>query len=86
MAKWDIKDGFWRLDGQNSEEWNFAYVLLQPPLELVQIVVPTSLQKWDGSNLHLIFVQQQRRAETLRHNTAKQHLEVYENISLINMF
>jgi hypothetical protein len=30
MAKWDIKDGFWRLDGQDSEEWNFAYVLPQP--------------------------------------------------------
>jgi hypothetical protein len=44
MAKWDIKDGFWRLNGQNSEEWNFAYVLSQPPLEPVQIVVPTSLQ------------------------------------------
>jgi hypothetical protein len=27
MAKWDVKDGFWRLDGQDGEEWNFAYVL-----------------------------------------------------------
>jgi hypothetical protein len=44
MAKWNIKDGFWRLDGQDGEEWNFAYVLPQPPLEPVQIVVPTSLQ------------------------------------------
>jgi hypothetical protein len=44
MAKWDIKDGFWRLDGQDGEEWNFAYVLRQPPSEPVQIVVPTSLQ------------------------------------------
>lgn len=27
MAKWDIKDGFWRLDCEDGEEWNFAYVL-----------------------------------------------------------
>ncbi len=32
------------MDGQDGEEWNFAYVLTQPPLEPVQIVVPTSLQ------------------------------------------
>ncbi len=30
MTKWDVKDGFWRLDGQDGEEWNFAYVLPQP--------------------------------------------------------
>jgi hypothetical protein len=44
MATWVVKDGFWRLDRQDGEEWNFAYVLLQPPLEPVRIVVPTSLQ------------------------------------------
>ena len=27
MAKWDIKDGFWRLNCELGEEWNFAYVL-----------------------------------------------------------
>jgi hypothetical protein len=27
MAKWDIKDGFWRMDCEEGEEWNFAYVL-----------------------------------------------------------
>jgi hypothetical protein len=27
MAKYDIKDGFWRLDCQEGEEWNFSYVL-----------------------------------------------------------
>jgi hypothetical protein len=47
MAKWEVKDGFWRLDGQDGEEWNFAYVLPQPPLEPVRIAVPTSLQmRW----------------------------------------
>ena len=24
MAKWDIKDGFWRMDCADGEEWNFA--------------------------------------------------------------
>ncbi len=44
MAKWDIKDGFWRLDCKEGQEWNFAYVLPQPPGEPIRIVVPTSLQ------------------------------------------
>ena len=44
MAKWDIKDGFWRLDCQQGEEWNFAYVLPQPPGSPPKLVVPTSLQ------------------------------------------
>ena len=29
MAKWDIKDGFWRIDCCEGEEWNFSYVLPQ---------------------------------------------------------
>ena len=44
MAKWDIKDGFWRLDCQAGEEWNFAYVLPQEEGCPVKLVVPTSLQ------------------------------------------
>ncbi len=44
MAKWDVKDGFWRLDCQDGEEYNFAYVLPQPPSEPITLVIPTSLQ------------------------------------------
>lgn len=44
MAKFDIKDGFWRLDCKEGEEWNFAYVLPQPEGEPIRLVVPTSLQ------------------------------------------
>jgi hypothetical protein len=44
MAKFDIKDGFWRLDCQEGEQWNFAYVLPQKEGEPVRLVVPTSLQ------------------------------------------
>lgn len=44
MAKFDIKDGFWRLDCQEGEEWNFAYVLPQHEGEPTRLVVPTSLQ------------------------------------------
>ena len=31
QAKWDIKDGFWRLDCKEGEEWNACYVLTQKP-------------------------------------------------------
>ena len=44
MAKWDIKDGFWRLDCRDGEEWNFVYVLPQREGKPVRLVVPTSLQ------------------------------------------
>ena len=45
MAKWDIKDGFWRLDCKAGEEWNFAYVLPSSfGSDDIQLVVPTSLQ------------------------------------------
>jgi hypothetical protein len=44
MAKWDMKDGFWRMDCAKGEEWNFAYVLPQPEGEPIKLVVSTSLQ------------------------------------------
>ena len=45
MAKWDIKDGFWRLDCEQGEEWNFAYVLPSSVgTDDICLVVPTSLQ------------------------------------------
>jgi hypothetical protein len=44
MAKYDIKDGFWRLDCAEGEEWNFAYVLPQHYGDPTRLVVPTSLQ------------------------------------------
>jgi hypothetical protein len=43
-AKYNIKDGFWRLDCKQGEEWNFAYVRPREPGEQVLLVVPTSLQ------------------------------------------
>lgn len=44
MAKFDIKDGFWQLNCQDGEEWNFAYVLPQRNREPTRLVVPTLLQ------------------------------------------
>ncbi len=44
MAKWDIKDGFWRMDCKAGEEYNFAYVLPQEKGKPIRLVVPTSLQ------------------------------------------
>jgi hypothetical protein len=53
MAKWDIKDGFWRMDCAEGEEWNFAYVLPQLEGEPIKLVVPTSLQMgWVESPPH----------------------------------
>ena len=43
-AKWDIKDGFWRMGGEEGQEYNFAYVLPQPPGCPTTLVIPTSLQ------------------------------------------
>jgi hypothetical protein len=44
MAKWDIKDGFWRMDAEEGAKWNFAYVLPQSPGSPSYLMVPTSLQ------------------------------------------
>jgi hypothetical protein len=44
MAKWDIKDGFWRMYCAEGEEYNFAYVLPQEEGKPVTLVVPTTLQ------------------------------------------
>ncbi len=42
MAKWDVKDGFWRMMCEDKEEWNFAYVLPQRKGEPIKLVMPTS--------------------------------------------
>ena len=43
MTKNDIKDGFWRLDCQEGEEYICAYILLQTPDQPIKSVVPSSL-------------------------------------------
>ena len=42
--KFDVKDGFWRMNVKKGQEWNFCYVLPQKDGEPVRIVCPTSLQ------------------------------------------
>ena len=44
QSKWDIKDGFWRLDCKEGEEWNFCCVLPHNPGMPKKLVVPKSLQ------------------------------------------
>lgn len=44
MAKFDIKDGFWRLVCEEGEEWNFTYMLPQEEGAKPVLVVPNSLQ------------------------------------------
>jgi hypothetical protein len=47
MAKWDTRDGFWRLDTEDGVKWNFVYVLPQHPGQLCYFMVLTSLQmRW----------------------------------------
>ena len=43
QAKWDIKDGFWRLDCREGEEWNFCYVVPQKRGMPIKMMVPTLL-------------------------------------------
>jgi hypothetical protein len=44
MAKWDLKNGFWRMDCQAGKEYNFAYVLPQVVGMPITLVIPTLLQ------------------------------------------
>ncbi len=44
MAKWDIKNGFWKMDAEEGAEWNFLYVLPQHLGQPSYLVVPTLLQ------------------------------------------
>lgn len=55
MAKWDIKDGFWRLDCAQGEEWNFAYVLPHTqgtPIQLDTYVTANGLDRVTAIFLH----------------------------------
>jgi len=51
FAKWDIKDGFWRLVVSEEDSWNFCYVLPRENDEdPIEIVRPTCLQMgWSES-------------------------------------
>ena len=44
MAKFDVKDGFWRMMCEEGQEWNFAYVLPQEDGKEPLLVVPLCLQ------------------------------------------
>jgi len=44
LAKWDIKDGFWRLLVPPEHAWHFCYVMPRLPNQPIQIVLPASLQ------------------------------------------
>ena len=44
QGKWDIKDGFWRIDCKEGEECNFCYVLPQKSVMPITLLVITSLQ------------------------------------------
>ena len=70
MAKWDIKDGFWRLDAKKGAEYNFSYVMPQP-LGSPHCWWYPLCSKWGGSNHPHFSVQRQRRRATLQAPIAK---------------
>jgi hypothetical protein len=44
FSKIDLSDGFWRMVVEEGQQWNFAYVMPDPPGSPVRIVVPSQLQ------------------------------------------
>jgi hypothetical protein len=44
LAKIDLSGGFWRMLVQEDQQWNFAYVMPDPPDQEIRIVVPSALQ------------------------------------------
>jgi hypothetical protein len=72
MAKWDVKDGFWRMMCKEGEEWNFAYVLPRragEPIRLIvaiRLIVLTSLQMgWVESLLYFFAASETARDITM---------------------
>jgi hypothetical protein len=83
MAKWDIKDRFWRINCVEGEEWNFAYVLPQPEGEPIQLVVPTSLQMgWIDPSPYICAPLKLQR--TLQLSTLKCLSIIYQTTNLSN--
>jgi hypothetical protein len=75
MAKWDINDGFWHMDCEIGEEYNFAYVLPQEEGTQLTLVVPPSLQMgWVESPPYFCAV-----TETARDITARVQTGYYGN-------
>jgi hypothetical protein len=57
FSKLDISDGFWRLIVQESDSYNFAYVLPQEAGEPCRVVVPAAVQMgWVESPSHFCTV------------------------------
>jgi len=52
FAKWDIKDGFWRMMVRNEDAWNFCYVLPTKQGEPSRLKSPPA-SRWVGANHHL---------------------------------
>lgn len=55
MAKWDIKDGFWCLDCEEDEDWNFAFIFPATNRPSKQLT-SWNPYKWDGLRCHHISV------------------------------
>jgi hypothetical protein len=84
MAKFDIKDGFWRLNCKEGEEWNFAYVLPQEEGAPVKLAVPSSLQMgWVESPPNFCAASETARDVAVQYK--RHQWEVLRTISLLIM-
>ena len=68
IARWEIKDGFWRLNCVLGEELNLKYVLPQEMGEKVRLVVPTSLwMRWIESPSYFFAVSENEKYVTQKY-------------------
>jgi hypothetical protein len=44
FSKIDLSDGFWRMTVEEGQQWNFCYVMPDPPGAPIRIAVPSALQ------------------------------------------
>ena len=72
MAKWDIKHGFWRLDCQQDEEWNFRMSCHRKRAHQSSTWYQLH-SKWVGSNHISISVQHRRLVVMWPNNMPKHH-------------
>ena len=71
-AKWDIKDGFWRIMCEDGKEWNFCYMLPQEEDKPIKLVVPVSLAMgWAESPPHFCAASETARDVAAQYAEAK---------------
>ena len=85
FSKYDVSDGFWRMVVAAGAEWNFAYVLPQPPGEPLKLVVPNALQMgWKESPGYFCSASETARDVIEQLATSKAELPMHKFEQYIN--